>query len=95
MYVGGLSLDSSTVHDASLLVVRWHLILDVAYQRYSDFCRIIPSQDVRDKVSFDLHLHLNTQHSVVLFLWEVAQSIAIIASKMPIWTTDLPFLVLL
>lgn len=67
----------SSVHKAALFVLRWHFILDVAYQRHSDFCHIIPSQDVRDEMSFDLHLHL--QHSAVC--------------KMPNQEIGLPFLV--
>jgi len=43
---------------ASLFVVRWHLILDIANQRHSHLGCIIPSQDVGDKMGLNLHLHL-------------------------------------
>jgi hypothetical protein len=41
-----------------LLVVRRHLVVDVAYQRYPHLGRVVASENVADEVGLDLHVHL-------------------------------------
>ena len=41
-----------------LLVVWWHLIVDITDQCYPHLSRVVTSEDVTDKVRFDLHVYL-------------------------------------
>ena len=47
------------IQETGLLVIRRHLILNVAYQRNPHFSRVVAAQDVANKASFHLHLHLS------------------------------------
>lgn len=55
---------SSSIAEQPLLIVRRHLILNIAYQRDPHFSRVVAAQHIADEASLDLHLHLHLTVSI-------------------------------
>jgi hypothetical protein len=55
-----------TSQSRCLFVIRWHLVVNVAYQRYPHLRCVVASKDVTDEVGLNLHMHLYSDISFEL-----------------------------